>query len=272
MFLGLDHTGLAVPDLDAARERFAALGFTLTPREVLTRPGPDGKLVSSGADNHVFMLERGYQELISVTDPSAGHMLVPRIARYWGLHIVLVSSDDAEGDRDALAKRGVEVSPCTTWGREVPGRGEARFRFFLVMDKDAPECLLGIVQHLTPDMLRSPELLAHANGAKSINGCTLHVADRAAAHARYARIFGPFPGDEVKFADGTYLRLADRAGLAAAYPGAEVPAAPSVAAIEFGVGRMDVIAGSGIPLQRDGKACWLAPRDAFGAVIRFEPA
>ena len=82
MFLGTRPTGLVVPDLEAVRALFASLGFHLTPRELLTRPGSDGKPVSTGAENHVFMRARGYQEVIAVTDPAAGHMLVPRIARY----------------------------------------------------------------------------------------------------------------------------------------------------------------------------------------------
>ncbi len=276
MFLGLDHTGLAVPDLEAARALFASLGFRLTPRELLTRPGPDGKPVSTGAANHVFMLSRGYQELIAVTDPAAGHMLVPRIARYWGLHIVIVSTDDADGDRQRLADRGVPVSACATWGREVPGRGEARFKFFLVGDAQAPECMLGIVQHLTPDILRPPELLVHPNGATALNGCILHVADRAEARKRYERIFGTLhaepEGDVVRFPDGTWLRLADRHDLERSFPGARVPDAPSVAAIEFSVGNMQAIVSGGAPLMRDDMGCWLSPRDVFGAVVRFVPA
>ena len=273
MFLGLDHTGLAVRDLEAARALFVSLGFRLTPRELLMRPGPDGKLVSAGAENHVFMLSRGYQELIAVTDPAVGHMLVPRIARYWGLHIVLVSTDDADADRQRLADNGVAVSPCATWGREVPGRGEARFKFFLVGDAQAPECMLGIVQHLTADILRPPELLVHPNGATALNGCILHVADRAEARTRYARVFGALhtarEGDTVRFADGTWLRLADRALLQSAFPGAGVPEAPAVAAIEFAVRNMQFVEASGVPSTRDAGGCWLSPREAFGAIVRF---
>ena len=276
MFIGLDHTGLAVRDLDAARDLFVRLGFKLTPREALTKPGPDGRPVSTGADNHVFMLEQGYQELITITDPSAGHMLLPRLERYWGLHIIIVETDDAEGDCAAMAKAGISVSPCVTWGREVPGRGEAKFRFFVVMDAEAPECVLGIVQHLTPGMLRTPELLDHPNGAKAIRGCTMHVADVAEASARYARIFGSLKGasvagNEVRFANGTYLRLSDQMALGKDYPGATFPLAPSLAAVEFAVSNLPFIEASGVPLRRDGSARWLAPQDAFGGVIRFVP-
>lgn len=272
MIIGLDHTGLAVRDLDAARDTFSALGFTLTPRELLTRPGPDGKQVSTGAANHVFMLERGYQELITITDPSAGHMLLPRLDRYWGLHIVILESDDAESDRAAMAKRGIPVSECTTWGREVPGQGEARFRFFVVADSEAPECVLGIVQHLTPEKIRPPELLAHRNRAKAIVGCTLCVRDAAEASTRYARILGLPTSGTFRFPGGTYLALAEHATLAARHPGAELPAAPSLAAVEFAVRDMAALESGGVPLVRDGASRRLSPSLGFGAVIAFSPA
>jgi len=272
MILGLDHTGLAVRDLDAARKRFTALGFRLTPRETLTRPGPDGKPVSTGAENHVFMLERGYQEIITITDPAAGHPLVPRVQRYWGLHNVLIVTDDADADRRAVAGRGVETTPCATWARVVPGRGEASFRFFAVAERETPECFLGFVQHLTPELLRSPELLAHENGAEAILGCTLNVVDMAEAGARYGRIFGqpfaPVKGSrEIAFGNGTYLRLSDRAALQSDYPGSAVPDAPSMAAAEFALARLDVLEAGGVTLRRDGGKQWLDPSDAFGAII-----
>jgi len=269
MFLGLDHTGLAVRDLEAARARFAALGFLLTPREVLSKPGPAGTWVSSGADNHVFMMKRGYQELITITDPESGHMLLPRLQRYWGLHIVVIGSNAVDADHDRLAEGGLAVSPCMTWGRLVSDKGQAQFRFFSVADQDAPEAVLAVVQHLNPDILRPAELLEHPNGAAALNGCILHVADLSEARARYARLFGPISGDEFRFPDGTFLRLADRAALAAAFPGAEVPSAPAAAAIEIAVTRMERLIASGVRLRRSDGAYWLDPGEAFGAIFRF---
>lgn len=270
----LDHCGLAVADLGAAAAFFARLGFTLTPREALTRPGPDGTHVHSGADNHVFMLAKGYVELISVTDPDSGHMLIPRLGRYMGLHIVVLGSDDVDALRGRLAGAGVQVSPCMTWGRHVPGGGEARFRFFLYADAEAPEAVLCAVQHLTPELLRPAALLRHANRAAALNGVTLHVADLAEATARYARLLGTLPseGPTFRFGDGTWLRLADRSGWEARFPGAEPPPAPSVAALELALGDLDAPVRAGLAVARDAGGLWLHPRDAFGATIRLVPA
>ncbi|MCC6002146.1 MAG: VOC family protein [Pararhodobacter sp.] len=269
----LDHCGLAVADLEPARALFASLGFTLTPRETLTRPGEDGTHVNSGADNHVFMLNKGYVELIAVTDPDSGHMLVPRLARYMGLHIVVLGSDDVDAVHARLAAAGVGVTPCMTWGRSVAGGGEARFRFFLYTDDSADESVLCVVQHLTPDALRPGNLLSHANGATALNGVTLHVTDLQAGLARYARLLGQQPDDRAtfRFSDGTWLRLADTDALKAAFPGAMPPAAPSVAAVEIALDDMEAPARAGLSPQHDAGGVWIGPGDAFGAIIRFVP-
>jgi catechol 2,3-dioxygenase-like lactoylglutathione lyase family enzyme len=273
MITGLDHTGLAVADLAAARARFAALGFTLTQRETLMKPGPDGRPVSSGADNHVIMFERGYQELIAIVDPAAGHMLLPRLARYMGLHIVVLASDEAEADRTAAAARGCTVTPCMTWDREVQGKGTARFRFFLFADAEAPEALLCVVQHLTPELLRTPELVRHANGATALRGCILHVADAAEARARYERLLGLTSDDDTfRFPDGTTLRLADAAVLARAFPGATLPPAPAVAAIEVEMRNPARLGASGATLHESPDGVWLGPEHLFGATLRVRPA
>lgn len=270
----LDHCGLAVADLEPARALFAALGFNLTPRETLTRPAPDGSHVDSGADNHVFMLNKGYVELIAVTDPDSGHMLVPRLERYMGLHIVVLGSDDVEAVQARLAEAGVSVSPCMTWGRKVAGGGEARFRFFLYTGNDAGESALCVVQHLTPDILRPKAMLNHNNGAAALNGVTLHVPDLASGLTRYARLLGQHADETAtfRFADGTWLRLAHTPSLSLAFPGAEPPPAPSVAALEIAVTDMQAPLKAGLSPKYDKGGVWVGPDDAFGAIIRFVPA
>jgi hypothetical protein len=269
----LDHCGLAVADLDAARARFSALGFTVSARETLTRPDKEGRLVDSGADNAVIMMARGYQELITITDAAAGHMLVPRLSRYLGLHSLVLGCDDAAAARDSALARGARVGALATWGRAVKGMGEARFRFFMFADEETPECLLGVVQHLTPQLLRPPDLLNHANRAEALRGCTLHVADAAEAALRYSRILGISPADGViRFCDGTYLRLADRTTFARDFPGATPAPAPSVACVDYQIGDLGAVMASGIPIMRDECGAWIDPRHGFGAILRLTPA
>ena len=60
--LGIDHLVVAVRDLDAAREAYAALGFTLTAR------GRHSPLIGTG--NHCIMFGRDDVELLGVLTPT----------------------------------------------------------------------------------------------------------------------------------------------------------------------------------------------------------
>ena len=59
---GLDHALVLVEDLDRARDRFAALGFTLSPRGLHS--------AQRGTANHTIMLEGAYIELLGVLTPT----------------------------------------------------------------------------------------------------------------------------------------------------------------------------------------------------------
>src|SRR3546814_15132835 len=57
---GLDHTLLAVIDLEAARETWRRLGFTLTPR---------GRHVGWATGNYCIMFPQNYVELLGIAEP-----------------------------------------------------------------------------------------------------------------------------------------------------------------------------------------------------------
>jgi adenine-specific DNA-methyltransferase len=68
--LCLDHVGIVVPDLEAARQAYDRLGFRLTPRSPHEgRLTPDGPVETWGSGNHCAMFRRGYLELLGITDP-----------------------------------------------------------------------------------------------------------------------------------------------------------------------------------------------------------
>jgi hypothetical protein len=71
--LMLDLGGVVVRDLDRTATVFRQRGFRLTPKANHTRLAHDGGFVSAGSSQHSIMLDEGYLELISVTNPDAGH-------------------------------------------------------------------------------------------------------------------------------------------------------------------------------------------------------
>jgi catechol 2,3-dioxygenase-like lactoylglutathione lyase family enzyme len=171
--IDLDHAGLIVPDLDAARARFAALGFTLTERADHTRTTPDGRTIPAGSSQHSIMLGRGYIELMQIWDPSAGHPLTPATQVRYGLHILALGTPDARAWHARCLREHVEVGPILDWLRPVslPERsGLARFRFFDSPWQARDPSYVCWVQHLTPEWIRSPLLLTHPNTATALQG------------------------------------------------------------------------------------------------------
>ena len=169
--IGLDHVGFIIPDLAASAELFTALGFTLTPRADHTRTNAAGEVVSAGSSQHSIMLQTGYVELMQITDPAAGHQLTPAIHSRFGLHVLALEAPQAASWHTECLRRGIAVGPLMDWSRPVktPEReGLARFSFFdAPWQADDPSYICW-VQHLTPELVRSPALLAHANGALAL--------------------------------------------------------------------------------------------------------
>jgi len=171
--LALDHVGLIVPDLEAARALWSDLGFTLTTRADHTRTGPDGRKVPAGSAQHSVMLQQGYIELMQITDVNAGHPLTPAMQQRFGLHILALATDNPPATHAALAARGCTLSPVMDWSRAIeegPVRGLARFQFFDTPWQASDASYVCWVRHMTPELMRPPALLVHANGALALEG------------------------------------------------------------------------------------------------------
>jgi catechol 2,3-dioxygenase-like lactoylglutathione lyase family enzyme len=171
--ISLDHVGFIIPDLAAAHERFSALGFTLTARADHTRKTPDGRTVSAGSAQHSVMFDTGYVELMQITDPGAGHQLTPAIDARYGLHVLALGASDAQAWHARCEREQVPVGPIMDWSRQVstPERsGLARFRYFDSPWKPSDPSYICWVQHMTPELVRSPSLLRHANTARALDG------------------------------------------------------------------------------------------------------
>lgn len=202
--LALDHVGLIVPDLEAARALWSDLGFTLTRRAEHTRTGPDGRKVSAGSAQHSVMLAHGYIELMQITDVNAGHPLTPAMQQRFGLHILALATEDPQGTHDALAARGCTLSPVMDWSRAIDEgdvRGMARFLFFDTPWQPSDASYLCWVRHMTPELVRPPATLRHANGARALLGLTYEGAAPACAQWRERLASLGLP------ADCDYLRI-----------------------------------------------------------------
>ncbi len=171
--IGLDHVRFIIPDLDQSRALFTDLGFTLTARADHTRTNAQGQVVSAGSSQHSIMLTSGYIELMQITDPLAGHQLTPALKVRYGLHVLALATTDARAWHADCIMRQLPVGPLLDWSRPVKTtecEGLARFSFFDAPWQAEEPSYICWVQHLTPELVRSPSLLEHQNQAQALLG------------------------------------------------------------------------------------------------------
>jgi len=214
---GLDHVGIAVHDLDAAAAEFEALGFQVTP----TAPHLPGGITG----NRCVMLGQGYLELLAVIDPAGRSATVEKfLARYQGIHVISLTTDDAE----AAAKRlGQEVIRS----ERPTDQGLARFAR-VALTALTPR--LQLIQHLTPDLVWRAQDCVHANGAQALTAVVMTAENPATAAADLARTAGrvlvpdPDGGFALRLGRGEIRVLDD---IATIFPGLAVPSQPFVAGV-----------------------------------------
>lgn len=270
---GLDHVGIAGPDLDALAAAYEALGFRLTPRAQHRAPGPDGVVRPIGTGNRCAMLGRGYLELIAVVDPALPSNTLERfLARYHGIHILAFAIEDAEAELARLRAGGIAIPGIAWLERPVEGPAAAGLaRFARLPLPEAPEGRIQLIRHLTPDLLWQPPLLEHPNRAVALEEVVIVVADPAEAARRFAALVGIPP---TAAEEGAMIVLpAGRVRFTAgeAFPGVAAPCRPFIAGVVLatadGGAAIRRIAGAG---GRETAAGFLIPPErAGGAAIVF---
>ena len=185
--IGIDHSVVAVRDLEHARAVYNRLGFTTTPRRRFTE---------WGTANYGVMFEHDFIELLGIVDPSAE--VTPGLEDYLvdgeGVMAVTLHADDVKAARAALSKGGFDPSDLneTEITLEAPdGPVSQRFRWLRIAADTTPDMYMMLVQPLTPETMRRPEWLAHANGACAIMGLTVVVDDPLGQMGSYEALFGP---------------------------------------------------------------------------------
>jgi len=183
---GIDHIIIGVRDLEAARRNWARLGFTPTPR---------GRHIGQGTANYCIMFGRDYLELLGfVEHDEHAHRLATFLAQREGpMSVAFAPEHDADGTSAGLAARGLHPSAPRALGRalELP-EGDVTPRFSLVNlppdETPALDCF--ICGHLTPELVRRPEWLVHANGVTGIKAVHLVAENPSTLVVAYRRLFG----------------------------------------------------------------------------------
>ena len=260
----LDHIAHWVPDLDAASETLASLGFVLTPwSEQHASPRPGAPVSPVGSANRCIMLRSGYLEVLAPLAPTPiGRELQAGIERYVGVHLLAFGSSDTKAEQSRLESLGFPQRPVVALRREVEvengGTTTLRFTVGRAELGSMAEGRVQFLTHHTPEHLWQSRYLGHPNSAEDLAEVWIVVADlEEAAHRYSAYLDLPANRTEPGTANIALSRgrvwLFTTEAFAKRMPGADVPTLP-------------FIAGYGLATADPGRARDLAER-APGAVI-----
>ena len=182
---GIDHTLVGVRDLEAARETWQRLGFTVTPR---------GRHIGWGTANYCIMFEQGYIELLGIVDASLfTNNLDKFLETREGLMGLAFASDDPEATKARLLAAGLHPDGPKDLKRllELPeGTVVPEFRLLYLPKEETPDLSAFVCCHLTPELVRRPGWTRHPNGASGLAEITIIVEEPQRSAQGYAPYFG----------------------------------------------------------------------------------
>lgn len=280
---GFDHVGYYSEELDAAYQRFTALGFTVAPASTFIEQ-PFATCAITAGD--------AYISISGVLDwNTAPEWMKAGMGK--GLQAFVLRGKDLDKvyaeigpDGDGILQLDGEVN---TIARRIQINGVdslARFRVLRFKRQSLPglsRC--NYCEHLTPEALWRPELMRHANGAVAIRTVTAVHEAPAEALQFYRQLFDRAElnphGDLLVDCRTTTLRLVTPQRLREIWPDRLAPewtrGEPLLAGMTIATDRFADVR----PLiERAGLTAFATPSggvavaaaDAYGAVIEFEPA
>ena len=283
--LSLDHVGVAVRNLDQGRAAYQRLGFNLTPRSLHSgSTSPAGPVEPWGSGNHCAMFEQGYLEVVGLTDAQRYSTVAALLQLYQGAHIVAVGCGDAQRAYQTLRERDPEIPPAhqlqrhAAYGEDGGQTRLAQFRNIYLDRTRYPEAQWLFIEHVTPEVLWQPHLLAHPNGAVEMADVYLATDALQDACVRYQRLFATVPASArhggfcFRLGRGR-VHLLDAEAVARWAPGAALPAPPCVAGFGIRVRALAplrlLLERNGVELTGDAQEIIVAPGGTLGAIVRF---
>jgi catechol 2,3-dioxygenase-like lactoylglutathione lyase family enzyme len=283
---GLDHIVLCVRDLDAARERFEALGFTTTP------PAKH----PFGTGNSLAQMGSSFIELLSVIEPqripphaegsfSFGAHNAAFLERREGMSMLVLSSEDARHDEARWRSGGLHTFEPVYFERKatLPDGSEAKVAFTIAfaVNEAIPDAVFFCCQQHAPEAFWQPAYQRHANGAADLSSVTL-VADHPQGHAAFfetllghSRLKTHPRGLEASTGLG-HIEVIATQQVAARFPQAAASALSSGAgfvAAAVGVADIDataqILESSGVSHTRTDQRLVVPATECFGMTLEF---
>lgn len=284
---GIDHLVLAVADLDAARARYAGLGFTLTPEA--RHP--------FGTGNSLVQLEGAFLELVAVKDPAgvpehgAGRFSFAAFNRDYlkrgeGLSMLVLDSTDTQADARRFAAGGLTTYEPFDFSRKarLPAGEEVTVGFSLAFTgrTDMPDAGFFTCRQHAPEHFWKAEYMRHANTARGVADIWL-AADRPDELAEFLQTFADA---DAAVEDGRVTVATRRGRIVAATPDAvresfgvvppDAHRRPCLCAFTVDVDDLDAarncVVGAALRAERAGDRLVLDPAAMFGAIVAFRQA
>ncbi len=182
-------------DLDAARRRFQAMGFTLTPPA----------MHPFGTGNSLAQMGSSFIELLSVLDaeripPHSGERFsfaahnADFLSRGEGMSMLVISSDDARADEARWRAAGLTTFEPVYFerGAKLPDGSEAKVAFTIafVVNENMPRAVFFCCQQHAPDAFWQPDYQQHRNGALDFSSVTLSAEDPPGQAEFFRQLFG----------------------------------------------------------------------------------
>ena len=190
MFQGIDHIVVVVRELESAIESFSRAGFTVV----------RGGKHPIGTHNALIAFSDGtYIELIAFLNPVPGHPWQTALEKGGGIIDFCMSTDDLEGDVEAMRRAGAKINDPSPLTRDRPDG----YKLSWVLAIPQPPFngqLPFLIKDETPRDERVPRERTHRNGAAGIRTLAVAVEDYGATSRYYARVLGR-PGAPVHRAD-----------------------------------------------------------------------
>ncbi len=285
----LDHLVLCVRDLDAARESYARLGFTLTPKA----------LHPFGTGNSLVQLHGNFLELLAIVDrrlikpvEAGGFAFAAFNERFLaareGMSMLVFASNDARRDHREFAASGLQTYAPFDFSRlaKLPVGSEATVGFSLAFATDPlmPEAAFFVCQQHAPEYFWKRDYQSHRNGALAVDEIVMVAPDPAAL----AGFFAKLQPDGALSTKGGRLTVAtsrgsitvlDAAAFAARFPANPPPAlaSPHFAACRLHVADLAmteaVLRANDVAFRQHGAAIQVGPAATFGVTLEFtEPS
>lgn len=176
----IDHLVIDVADrIDEAAQRYAALGFHLTPKSQH----------SLGSANQLCMFASDYLELLSPGDGKR-----PDLAGFpVGLNGLVFALHGADAFYEGLRAKGVPAQPVQRFSRPVDLAGgerkDVRFNVVRLEPRSVFDGRVYFCEHLTPELVWRPEWQTHPNGALELARVALASCDPDRLAAAFDHLF-----------------------------------------------------------------------------------